>query len=97
MSYHEYSNGSHKHYNGHRLLKPTRAELIEQRIAAKNHAQMLADELAEKMGREKYNDWLHAVVPEQVTPAQFIEFANQALQDLDASDLFQEISELRQF
>lgn len=97
MSYHEYGN-THRHYNGHRLQKGwSLAEILEMQRITEDKANDLADSLVARMGKEKYRDWLFSVVPEQVTDIQFIELALQAHKDLDCTELFQEISELRQF
>lgn len=96
MSYHEYGN-THRHYNGHRLLQPTRAEVIEQRIAVKDRAHAVLIELLDRMGNEKYMEWVDAVIDEKDDWSQITEKALQAHKDLDCTELFQEISELRQF
>lgn len=96
MSYHEYTSGR-RHYNGHRLLQPTRAEVIEQRIAVKNRAHAVLIELLDRMGNEKYMEWVDAVIDEKDDWSQITEKALQAHKDLDCGELFQEVSELRQF
>lgn len=96
MSYHEYGN-TKRHYNGHRLLQPTRAELIEQRIAVKTRAENVLLELAERLGEDKYLDWVDAMIDDNDDWLQITEKALNAHKDLDCGELFQEVSELRQF